>query len=153
MPIAVSRTDPWRGRGYSWNAPRRRRLPWQMKITPSLASQELDALVEKTYGRPYCFQQQDGCQMRGVHHIVVPAEPEDYEATSVREIVNGDEMGVAFAAWLARDPEAHIGGRSDEYVTDLWWSRNFYPHQSMVLNDLHARGLLDAGEYLLVIDW
>ena len=27
-----------------------------------------DNLVEKTYGKPYCFQQQDGCKERGSIH-------------------------------------------------------------------------------------
>lgn len=116
-------------------------------------SSDLDALVVKTYGRPYCFQQQEGCRDRGTHFIAVPTEPEDYEATSVPEIVNGDEMGVSFAAWLARDPDAPIGERQEEYVIELWWERNFYPHQSMVLNDLHARGLLAPGEHVLIVDW
>jgi hypothetical protein len=123
------------------------------KTKQFISSQEIDALAVETYGRPYCFQQQDGCQMRGTHHIDVPAEPEDYEATSVPEIVNGDEMGVSFAAWLARDPSAPVGERSEGYAIKLWWQRNFYPHQSMILNDLHSRGILAAGRYALVIDW
>lgn len=121
-------------------------------IKKSIDSSDLDALVVKTYGRPYQFQQQDGCRDRGTYHITVPADPEDYEATIVPEVVNGSEIGVSFAAWLARDPEAPVGGRTD-YSLGLWWGRSFYPHQSMVLNDLHARGLLDAGEYTLVVDW
>ena len=31
-----------------------------------------DDLVEKTYGRTYSFQQQDGCKDRGIHPITVP---------------------------------------------------------------------------------
>ena len=38
--------------------------------------------------------------------FAVPAQiPEDYENTSVPEVINGEEMGVSFAAWLARDPK------------------------------------------------
>lgn len=35
-----------------------------MKTKTVIEVQEWDALVEKTYGRPYKFQQQDGCQSR-----------------------------------------------------------------------------------------
>lgn len=35
----------------------------------------------------------------------------------------------------------------------LWWERNFYPSVEVVANDLHARGLLPAGEYTIDIDW
>lgn len=124
-----------------------------MKTSTSIDSRDLDALIVETYGRPYCFQQQDGCQERGVARIVVPMAPKDFSATSITEIVNGPEMGVSFSAWLARDPVAAVGDRTDDFAIEIWWERNFYPHQSMVLNDLHARGLLAAGEYVLVIDW
>ena len=63
-----------------------------------------DDLVVKTYGRPYSFQQQDGCQARGTFHLSVPDSDEDYENDTVPEEVNGDEMGVSFAAWLAARP-------------------------------------------------
>jgi hypothetical protein len=35
----------------------------------------------------------------------------------------------------------------------MWWGRNFYPELSVVVNDLHAKGLLDEGEYEIDIDW
>lgn len=57
-----------------------------------------DALVEETYGRPYSFQQQDGCKPRGGFHFSVPAPANDHVRTSVPEVVNHDEMGVSFAA-------------------------------------------------------
>jgi hypothetical protein len=116
---------------------------------------EWDALVEKTYGRPYSFQQQDGCKSRGVFRFTVPDEAEDYERDSVPEIVNGDEMGVSFAAWLARDPKQKLPGRDEQedYCLRLWWERNFYPDVQMVANDLHARGLFEAGDYTIDIDW
>jgi len=124
-----------------------------MKITNAISSSELDALVVKTYGRPYSFQQQDGCKSRGVEHVTVPADPEDFEATEIPEEINGPEAGVSFAAWLARDPKAPVGDDIEGWAIGLFWARNFYPHVSMVLNDLHARGLLPAGKYTLVIDW
>lgn len=82
--------------------------------------QDWDNLVEETYGKPYMFQQQDGCKDRGTEHITVPViNPYDYEDVS------------------------------DEFD----YQRNFYPHVDMIINDLHSKGLLKAGEYYIEIDW
>jgi hypothetical protein len=35
----------------------------------------------------------------------------------------------------------------------MFWDRNFYPNVQMVANDLHKKGLLEAGEYSIRIDW
>ncbi len=114
-----------------------------------------DALVQKTYLRPYMLQQQNGCMDRQRIRITVPDVPEDFETNSVPEEVNGAEMGVRFAAWLARDPKQPLANERDQdsWSIDLWWERNFYPDLQMVANDLHARGLLDAGKYTIDIDW
>lgn len=115
---------------------------------------EWDQLVRKTYGKPYCFQQQDGCKQRGVSRLNVPAEPaEFYTNDSVPEIINGDEMGVSLSAWLARDPQQPVGDRTQQWEIDLWWHRNFYPCVQEVANDLHSKGLLEADSYLILIDW
>ena len=114
---------------------------------------EWDQLVIDTYGRPYSFQQQEDCKSRGTFEITVPAEAEDYERESVPEIVNHSEMGVSFFAWIARDPKAPLADGSTDYSLGLWWDRNFYPSVQMIANDLHARGLLAAGEYTIDIDW
>lgn len=116
-----------------------------------------DKLVQDTYGKPYSFQQQDDCKDRGMEYIIVPdPEVEDYENDTVPEEVNGKEMGVSFKAWLARDPNEWngiLGGLSKKFSIDLFWARNFYPHVSVLANDLHAKGLLPAGEYAINIDW
>lgn len=114
-----------------------------------------DNLVTETYGRPYSFQQQDGCKDREHVSIIVPVEnPEDYENDTVPEVVNGEEMGVSFKAWLERDPKQSLPEpQNAEYMLQLWWDRNFYPHVDMIINDLHAKGLLPAGEYEIDIDW
>lgn len=114
-----------------------------------------DKLVTDTYGRVYNFQQQDGCKSRGIEYITVPCEPEDYENDTVPEIVNGEEMGVSFKAWLERDPKQILSNPEyqNSWCVDLWWDRNFYPHVSMVINDLHSKGLLEEGEYTINIDW
>lgn len=114
-----------------------------------------DRLVQETYGRPYSFQQQDGCQPRGIIPLTVPAESDDEEwPDSIPEKINGDEMGVNFKAWLARDPKQPLAdGRTDQWRIYLFWERNFYPPLQDVANDLHAKGLLQAGEYNINIDW
>ena len=114
---------------------------------------EWDKLITETYGRPYCFQQQGGCKSRGIFRLSVPDEAEDYEQDSVPEVVNHDEMGVSFAAWLARDPKAPLADGRTDYALGLWWDRNFYPDVQMVANDLHEKGLLEAGDYVIEIDW
>ena len=118
--------------------------------------QEWDGLVFETYGKPYSFQQQDDCKNRGTEYFTVPVEhPEDYENDTVPENVNDPEMGVSFKAWLERDPKQALSNPNDQntWSLDMWWERNFYPHLDMILNDLHSKGLLPAGEYGIEIDW
>lgn len=114
-----------------------------------------DELVEETYGRRYSFQQQDGCQSRGTFELTVPQKCKDTKNTTVPEVVNHNEMGVSFKAWLARDPKQLLSNPeyNNSWCLDMWWERNFYPDIQMVANDLHAKGLLEAGEYVINIDW
>lgn len=116
-----------------------------------------DALVESTYGRQYSFQQQDGCKPRGREYIEAGLdEPYDYENDTVPEVVNGDEMGVSFEAWLARDPKQPLNTSDSwdrEHGLGLWWHRNFYPTAESIAADLVKRGLLEAGDYTIDIDW
>jgi len=112
-----------------------------------------DELVKRTYARGYSFQQQDGCKDRGIAHLTVPCRAYDYENQKVPEKINGEKMGVSFQAWLARDPNEWNGKASDHMFLDLFWERNFYPSVEMIANDLHAKGLLEAGEYTIEIDW
>lgn len=126
-----------------------------MKTKQVIEVSEWDALVQKTYGRPYSFQQQDGCQSRGTLEIIVPAEADDFLRESVPEEVNAEENGVSFAAWLSRDPKRKLSDPDDreDYCLELWWQRNFYPDVQMVANDLHAKGLLAAGAHTILINW
>jgi hypothetical protein len=126
-----------------------------MKTKQVIELSEWNALVQKTYGRTYNLQQQDGCMGRGTVEIKVPAEASDHEKDSVVEEVNGPEQGVSFAAWLSRDPKQKLSSPDDQadYCLDLWWERNFYPELQMVANDLHAKGLLASGAHTILIDW
>ncbi len=126
-----------------------------MKTKQVIELLEWDSLVEQTYGRPYSFQQQDGCQGRGTVEITVPDEASDHDRETVPEEVNHETMGVSFAAWLARDPQQKLSNLEDQedYCLKLWWERNFYPDIQTVANDLHAKGLLAAGAHTILIDW
>jgi hypothetical protein len=114
---------------------------------------DFDELVVQTYGKPYNFQQQDGCKERQNVDITVPDHALDFEANTIAEEINGDEMGVSFKAWLTRDPKEWNGAPEDKTFINLFWDRNFYPDVQMVLNDLHAKGLFPAGQYTINIDW
>lgn len=121
-----------------------------------IEDQDWDNLVEETYGRPYCFQQQGGCQDRGIFHLTVSADDGYNDSTmpdSIPEVINGNKMGVNFKAWLARDPKEWKGEKSDESYIRLFWERNFYPDIDMVANDLCKKGLIEAGDYIINIDW
>lgn len=112
-----------------------------------------DELVKETYGKHYSFQQQHGCQPRGMHNITIPSDDYDDEMhDTIAEGVNGAEMGVKFKTWLERDPKASVCGRTDYHI-GMFWERNFYPDLQTVANDLHAKGLIEAGDYVIEIDW
>lgn len=123
--------------------------------TRVVSLRDWDTLVQKTYKRPYCFQQQDGGKSRGTFHLTVPSEyAEDSEMNdSISEKVNGKEMGVKFNVWLSRDPKRPIKDQKYEFELDLFWSRNFYPDIHTLANDLHKKGLIKAGEYSIDINW
>lgn len=117
---------------------------------------EWNSLVQETYGRVYDLQQQDGCKVRGNEYFEVPCEPYDYENGKVEEKVNGSEMGVSFKAWLKRDPKQKLDTDDKwerEHGLSLFWSRNFYPSLEVVAQDLYEKGLIEAGEYTIEIDW
>lgn len=115
-----------------------------------------DKLVEETYGKIYSFQQQEGCKDRGIETITIPIKnPEDFENTEIPFKVNGNEMGVSFQTWLNTTPEETSKYFNPEFKWEnsLFWTRNFYPHMDMIINDLYEKGLIEAGEYDIKIDW
>jgi hypothetical protein len=116
---------------------------------------DFDKLVSETYGKPYCYQQQDDCKERGTEHFSVPCTyiyDEDMN-DSIPEVINGEEMGVKFNVWLDRDPEEWNGEEEDKRFLDMFWGRNFYPDFNTLINDLHKKGLIEAGSYVMEIDW
>ena len=126
----------------------------KFKTEKIISVQNWDALVQKTYGRIYSFQQQDGCKDRGLFRFSVPnSETCDFENNSIVEEVNGPDQGISFKAWLERDPKQKIPNQQYNWELSLFWSRNFYPEFQMVANDLNSKGLLPDGEYAIDIDW
>ena len=60
-----------------------------LKITNKkvVTVQDWDDLVTKTYGKPYSFQQQNGCQERGTFEITIPLlDADKYEDTDAYSI-------------------------------------------------------------------
>lgn len=115
-----------------------------------------DNLVQSTYGRTYSFQQQDGCKERQRVKLIIPDEAYDYENDTLPEVVNHEDMGVSFKAWLERDPEQQLNSTDEwdrSYGLGMWWERNFYPEVQMIANDLYEKGLIEAGDYTIDIDW
>ena len=115
-----------------------------------------NSFVKEVYGKPYDFQQQDGCKERGVFYFEVPiGYQDDYEKSELPEKVNHHEMGVSFEAWFKRRPEQLLNDEEWDHPTsiEMWWERNFYPDVSMIITDLHKRGLLAEGDYMIDICW
>ena len=116
-----------------------------------------DNLVRKTYGRSYKFQQQNGCQERGLFNITIPSDfTEDDEMNdSIPEDTQSSEMGIKFKLWLERDPNQplNIPENQQPWHIELWWERNFYPDIYTVANDLYEKGLIEAGDYVININW
>jgi hypothetical protein len=126
----------------------------KIKTIKQIDIDEWDGLVEQTYGKIYSFQQQDGCQPRGIVNITVPSNyVEDFENTEIPFEVNGEEMGVSFETWLNTTPEETRKHFKEDYQNRLFWDRNFYPSIDMIINDLHSKGLLEEGKYQINIDW
>lgn len=125
------------------------------KNTRLIEVSDWDELVEKTYGKPYNFQQQEGCRDRGTFSLTVPSDFDNEEDMndSIPDNANDEEMGVKFEVWLSRDPNQPLENQMYEWENKLFWERNFYPSIYTLANDLHSKGLLEAGEYLINIDW
>lgn len=149
------------------------------KLERFVDMRDWDNLVESTYNKPYCLQQQDGCMSRGIIKLDIDsryvdedeADLENYE--SIPEVINGDKMKVQFSTWLKRDGKKPLNPTQKEledcssyqnsYDRNEWcekesrirmfFERNFYPDLQMVANDLYKRGLIEEGKYIINIDW
>ena len=110
-------------------------------------SYDFDQFVKSVYGKPYCYQQQDDCRDKGIESFTVPMEEDDYFDNDLE-----DEplMGVSFKTWLDKDVNEKFF--EDDWENTLFWYRNFYPHFSMIINDLYKKGLIEKGSYIMSID-
>ncbi|WP_043736189.1 hypothetical protein [Nocardia asiatica] len=95
------------------------------------------ALVSHLHARPYRLQQQgDGLPQNTIVKITVPALEHDWP-------------GIPLAEWAATP----IGDYTYPWQAETHWEREYYPCLEDVVNDLHARGLLAAGNYALHVRW
>lgn len=123
----------------------------------TIEESEWSRFVSEVYKRPYSFQQQGGCMDRGIYTLIVPTDDlDDCNNQTAEECCENDD-GVAFIEWVNRDPELPVPSTDtlnrDKWYINLWWERNFYPNIDMVANDLYKKGLLEEGEYVIIIDW
>lgn len=129
----------------------------EIKVVNQISSNEWDDFVREVYQRPYCLQQQDGCMENGsIVYITVPDDDAtDYERDTIPETTASNEMGVSFQSWLNRNPKTLLGDHEikEAWVKDIWWDRNFYPSVEVLANDLFQKGLLNAGEYQILVEW
>ena len=126
----------------------------KVELTKTVSVQDWDDFVQEIYGKMYSFQQQDGCKSRGIEYITVPSDDDfDYENTEIPFEDNGEEMGVSFQTWLNTSEEDTAKHFESDWRNQLFWHRNFYPSVYVIADDLHSRGLLEAGEYMIIIDW
>lgn len=114
-----------------------------------------DRLVMDVYKRPYKFQQQYGCQGRGLFELTVPIDETygDEIHNKIPEIVNHEIMCVTLEAWLERDPTQRLKNDDSLHSLELWWERNFFPDIYTIANDLYEKGFIEAGNYTIKIDW
>jgi len=120
-----------------------------------IEDRDWDKLVQETYGKPYSFQQQDDCKPRGVFPLTIPLEDytdddNDY-SEDIPVVVNGPQMGVKFNTWLNKTIDSSLLLR--DWEIEMFYQRNFYPDVQILANDLHKKGLIEAGEYEINIDW
>ena len=56
-------------------------------------------------------------------------------------------MGVSFKSWLNAD----LSNLS--FQEKRFCETKFFPNGSMIIEDLHKKGILKEGEYIINIDW
>lgn len=124
------------------------------KTVKAIELEDWNNFVTEVYGKPYNYQRQDGLKEKGAYPKSVPSRwTYDFKNTEIPFEVNGEEMGVSFETWLNTSPKDTIEYFKDDYENDNFWEETFYPDVNMIINDLHSRGLMEAGEYLIIIDW
>lgn len=110
--------------------------------------------IYSIYKLPYNYQQQNDCQNKSIE-ISIPRDILDNwddGADSIPYEVNGEEMCVKFDTWKNSDFKEMCKHFDGEWRARLFYERNFYPDINPLLDDLYKRGLLEEGEYLILVD-
>lgn len=93
-----------------------------------ISVQDWDHLVQKTYNKHYKFQQQNGCQERGIFNISIPCiyTEDDEMNDEIPFKINGSKMGVKFEVWLNANPEQHKKDNNwDDFAIHLFLVKKF----------------------------
>jgi hypothetical protein len=118
---------------------------------------DLDDFIEETYKRPFSFQQQFGCRARGTQYVKVPVKDveEGYvlEGYVLEDIIKNEYGSVSLKDWLERDPTEQLSESDSAWTLEMFWERNFFPNIEILFDDLFKKGLIEAGEYVINIDW
>lgn len=125
------------------------------KTVKIIYSTDLDKLVEETYKKSYCFQQQDGCRERGEQFWIKIPSVESYDEfypDKLYKFTDNFSFGVKFETWLNTNPSNSIDGISETSKIKTHWKRHFYPDYHILLNDLHEKDLIEKGEYIIQVD-
>lgn len=83
-------------------------------------------------------------------------EEYDYSNESIKfDLYSDYEMGIKFEIWKNStfdEIKSNFPDDNDSAIT-TFIERNFYPAIQVVANDLYNRGLIEAGSYIINIDW
>lgn len=127
-----------------------------IKTIKLIEESDWNDLVTKTYGKVYKLQQQDGCMDRQLLTIEIPFD-NSCEEEEMNDNISDDHqdpnMGVKFQTWLDRDPKKPLEHQQYDWELNTHWQRRFYPNLQTIANDLHSKGLIEAGEYSINVDW
>ena len=110
-----------------------------------------DEFVEEVYAKTYKFKKQPDKLFTRMQFITVPlAEVEEYKNTKIPFEPFPLQFGVSFETWKNSTPEETLQHFKFDWDDDDFWECGFFPHIQMIAHDLHAKGLLEAGEYVIV---
>jgi len=134
---------------------------FNIKTIKQIDSSDWDNAIRLIYNKPYCFQQQYGCQERGTRSIYPVYDThdidyiDDFDSIHIPLEINGNTRGVSLKTWLETNPQDHLDRRKhwSSHDLELFWERSFYPSIEALANDLCKKGYLEEGVYQIKIDW
>lgn len=152
--------------------------PIKIRTIEVIDESDLNKLVQEVYGRPWNLQQQ-GEMMSNDSLAYLEVFPNDEEVRSwpeyaafekwrdvpMDEPIEGpeaDRYREILAEELAKDePDENLIKWWEHYITlkpgtleyQLYWERDYYPPQDILMGDLCERGLIPEGEYHVWVSW